>query len=103
MCSLLRDPVRYECEGESTNVTDEEWLQRVADVAEIEHAVGCPEGDDGGERAWRGWVGGMRTRGVSDSDVDMLVTGRRRRCSNGRAVACGSTSENGDSAWVGDA
>ena len=41
---------RYECEGESANVTDEEWLQRVADAAEIEHAVGCPEGDNGGEQ-----------------------------------------------------
>ena len=41
--------------------------------------MGCPEGDDGGERARRGWVGGMRTRGVSDSDVDALVMGRRRR------------------------
>ena len=48
-------------------------------LLEIEHAVGCPEGDDGGERAWRGWVGGMRTGSVSDSDMDVLVTGRRRR------------------------
>ena len=70
---------RYECEGESANVTDEEWLQRVADVAEIEHAVGCPEGDNGGERAWRGWVSGVRTGDVDDSDVDALVMGRRRR------------------------
>ena len=38
-----------ECEGECTSVTDEEWLQRVAEAAEVEHAVGCPEGDDGGE------------------------------------------------------
>ena len=29
-----------ECEGGCTNVTDEEWLQRVAEAAEIEHAVG---------------------------------------------------------------
>ena len=70
---------RCECEGECTNVTDEEWIQRVAEEAEIEHAVGCPEGDDGGERAWRGWVDGMRTGSVSDSDMDVLVTGRRRR------------------------
>ena len=47
--------------------------------AEIEHAVECPEGDDGSERAWRGWVGGMQTRGVSDSDVEELVMGKRRR------------------------
>ena len=61
-------------------VTDEEWLQRVAEAAEVEHlAVGCPEGDDEGERAWRGWAGGMRAGSVSDSDMDVLVTGRRRR------------------------
>ena len=42
-------------------------------------AVGCPEGDDGGERAWRAWAGGMQTGSVSDSDMEVLVTGRRRR------------------------
>ena len=51
----------------------------MAEAAEVEHAVGCPEGDDGGERAWRGWAGGMRAGSVRDSDMDVLVTGRRRR------------------------
>ena len=66
--------------------------------------VGCLEGDDGGERAWRGRVDGMRTGSVSDSDMDVLVTGRRRRvvtvvqwhaAARARMVI--------NSAWVGDA
>ena len=28
---------RCECEGDCNNVTDEEWLRRVAEAAEIEH------------------------------------------------------------------
>ena len=48
-------------------------------TAEIEHVVGCPEGDHESEQAWGKWVGGMRTVDVRDSDVDVLVMGRRRR------------------------
>ena len=37
------------------------------------------EGDNGSELAWREWASEMRPGGVSDSDVDVPVTGRRRR------------------------